>query len=68
MLLSGRVPHTRNSRHLFWNQKDPALAQTLPYGRKITYHPLLIEFSKNLISVLDVRHDALHVNVVQQPP
>ena len=33
MLLSGQVPHTSNSSHLFWNLKDPVLVQTLSYGR-----------------------------------
>ena len=29
MLLSGQVPHRRNSSHLFWNLKDLVLVQTL---------------------------------------
>ena len=66
MLLSGQVPHTSNSSHLFRNLEHPVLAQTLLYRKKITYHPLLIDFSQKLISMLDVGHDKLHFNVAQQ--
>ena len=68
MLFSGQLPHTGNSSHLFWYLENSVLAQTLSCGRKITYHPLLIDFSQNLISMLDVGHDKLHVNVAQHPP
>ena len=63
MLLSGQVPHTSNLSHLFWDLEDPALVQTLSYRRKITYHPLLLGFSHQLISMQDVGHDVLPLNV-----
>ena len=63
MLLSGQVPHTSNSIHLFWNIEDLALVETVSCRRKITYHLLLIGFCHQLISMQDVEHNMLHVNV-----
>ena len=42
--------------------------QTLSYRKKRTYHPLLIVFSYKLISVQDLEHNVLHLNVAQQLP
>ena len=65
MLLSGhgQVPQANNSSHFSWDLEDPALVQTLSYRRKITYHPLLIGFSHQLISMQYVGHNMLHLNL-----
>ena len=67
MLLSGQVPHSSNSSHMFWNLEDLVLVQTVSYRRKITYHLLLIGFFHKLISMQDVGH-MLHLHVAQQLP
>ena len=64
----GQVPHRSNSNHLFWNLEDSVLVQTLPCGKKITYHLLLIGFFHKLISVQDAGHNMLHLHVAQQLP
>ena len=68
MLLYGQVPHKSNSIHMFLNLEDPMLVQTRSYWKKRTYHPLLIGFSHKLISMQDVGHNMLHLNVAQQLP
>ena len=62
--LSGNASyHTSNSCHLFWNLEDPVLVQTLSYRRKITHHPLLIGFFHKLVSMHDVGHNVLHLQI-----
>ena len=62
-----QVPHMSNSSHLLWNLEDPVLVQTLSNRKKATY-PLLIVFSHQLISMRDVEHNMLHLNVAERHP
>ena len=51
---------------LFLNFEDSVLVQILSYRRKLTYQPLVIGFSHELISVQDVVHNMLHLNVAKE--
>ena len=69
MLLSRQVSHKSNSNHLFWNLEDSVPVQTLSLAEKqlTTYYWLVFSINK-LISMQDIGHNMLHLQVAQQLP
>ena len=48
-------------REALLSMRGVFLPSELPYGRKMTYHPMLIGFLHKLFSMQDLRHNIFHL-------